>query len=93
MYEQAKQVAHRAQVPSFNEFVIQAVEEKVRRLTEAEIDAAFGGMAIDPDYQRESVATAREFETSDWEALKASDGNERDDNRSPQTRASKTRSR
>ncbi len=87
-YEQAKRAAHRAQIASFNEFVIQAVEEKVRRLTEAEIDAAFAGMADDSNYQRDSVAMAREFEASDWEALKSSDRNEH-----TKTRAAKARPR
>src|SRR3981081_3631217 len=69
VYEQAKTVIHRFQGSSFNEFVVQAIEEKVRRLTEAEIDAAFAQMAHDPDYQRASVALAVEFEKSDWEAF------------------------
>jgi hypothetical protein len=88
VYEHAKQVAGRAQVSSFNEFVIQAIEEKVRRLSEAEIDAAFTRMATDPDYQREANATAREFQSSDWEAFKFSESNER-----PKVHSSKARSR
>jgi len=72
VYEQAKTVIHRLQGSSFNEFVVQAIEEKVRRLTEAEIDAAFSAMAEDPDYQRDATAMAQEFEKSDWEALESS---------------------
>lgn len=66
VYEQARNVIGRSQVSSFNEFVVQAIEEKVRRSTEAEIDAAFAQMAQDADYQRNSVAMAEEFEKSDW---------------------------
>lgn len=69
VYEQAKVAIGRSQGASFNEFVVQAIEEKVRRLSEAEIDAAFDGMAQDPQYQRDAVAMAQEFEKSDWEAL------------------------
>lgn len=69
VYERAKTATRRSQASSFNEFVVQAIEEKVSRLSEAEIDAAFAQMADDPDYQRDSVALAREFEKSDWEAL------------------------
>jgi hypothetical protein len=69
VYEQAKAVALQSQASSFNEFVVQAIEEKVRRLTEAEIDAAFAQMANDEDYQRNSIALASEFEKSDWEAF------------------------
>src|SRR5271166_7086482 len=67
VYEQAKTVAVQSQASSFNEFVVQAIEEKVRRLTEAEIDAAFAHMANDADYQRDSIALASQFENSDWE--------------------------
>jgi len=69
VYEQARTVIGRSQVSSFNEFVVQAIEEKVRRSTEAEIDAAFAQMAEDTEYQRDSVAMAREFEKSDWEVV------------------------
>jgi len=71
VYEQAKTVISRSQSSSFNEFVVQAIEEKVRRLTEAEVDAAFAQMAHDPDYQRASISLAREFEKSDWEAFES----------------------
>jgi hypothetical protein len=40
-------------------------------LAEAKIDADFSKMADDPDYRRDSIAMAREFETSDWEATGA----------------------
>lgn len=69
VYERAKTAIRRSQASSFNEFVVQAIEEKVRRLSEAEIDAAFAQMADDPDYLRDSIVLAREFEKSDWEAL------------------------
>jgi hypothetical protein len=97
VFEKAKTMAVRAQAASFNEFVIQAVEEKLRRLSEAEIDEAFAHMAHDADYRHDSVALARAFEKSDWEALQAAPTHERpapdkpDDK--PKTRAPKTRSR
>ncbi|HME34489.1 MAG TPA: hypothetical protein VKF84_04560 [Candidatus Sulfotelmatobacter sp.] len=69
VYEQAKTVAVQSQASSFNEFVVEAIEEKVRRLAEAEIDEAFAQMANDADYQRNSVTLAQAFEKSDWEAL------------------------
>lgn len=69
VYERAKIVVVQSQASSFNEFVVQAIEEKVRRLTEAEIDQAFSQMAHDTDYQRSSIALSREFEKSDWEAF------------------------
>ncbi|HLB89508.1 MAG TPA: YlcI/YnfO family protein [Terriglobales bacterium] len=74
VYEKAKTVVSRTEgASSFNEFVVQAIEEKVRRLAEAEIDAAFAQMAHDPNYQHDSIALAKEFELSDWEALRSTD--------------------
>jgi len=71
VYQKAKDVIERNRVSSFNEFVVQAIEEKVRKVTETEIDTAFAEMAQDPDYQRDSVALAQSFEMSDWEALES----------------------
>ena len=93
VYEQAKTVAIRSQSSSFNEFVVQAIEEKVRRLTEAEIDAAFAQMANDDDYQRSAIALSREFEKSDWEASQSGATPEQTTHEQSKTRASKTRSR
>ncbi len=90
VYEKAKTVVSRSEgASSFNEFVVQAIEEKVGRLAEAEIDAAFAQMARDPNYQRDSITLAKEFEQSDWEALWSTHApHERS-----QARTSKTRSR
>jgi hypothetical protein len=88
VYERAKVVVVQSQAASFNEFVVQAIEEKVRRLTEAEIDAAFAQMAHDTNYQSSSIALSREFEKSDWEAFDTGATHEQ-----PKTRTSKTRSR
>jgi hypothetical protein len=100
VYERAKTVAVRSQAASFNEFVVQAIEEKVQRLTETEIDAAFAHMASDADYQRGSIALTSEFEKSDWEAFQsgaAAPATREQRHAQPRsqgkTRASKTRSR
>lgn len=93
VYERAKTVVVQSQASSFNEFVVQAIEEKVRRLTEAEIDAAFAQMAHDTDYQRTSIALASQFEKSDWEALNTGATHEQPRHEQPKTRPSKTRSR
>jgi L-lactate utilization protein LutC len=93
VYERAKTVVVRSQASSFNEFVVQAIEEKVRRLTEAEIDAAFAQMADDADYQRSSIALASEFAKSDWEAFQSAAPHEQPPHDQPKTRTSKTRTR
>jgi hypothetical protein len=88
VYERAKTVVVRSQASSFNEFVVQAIEEKVRRLTEAEIDAAFAEMAHDVEYQTNAITLAKAFEKSDWEAFQSGPPREH-----PKTRTAKTRSR
>jgi hypothetical protein len=88
VYERVKVVVVQSQASSFNEFVVQAIEEKVRRMTEAEIDQAFAQMANDDDYQRDAIALSSAFEKSDWEASEIGARHEQ-----PKTRTSKTRSR
>src|SRR5271167_2316788 len=92
VYERAKTVVIQSQASSFNEFVVQAIEEKVRRLTEAEIDAAFAQMAHDENYQRSPNALASEFAKSDGEAFESGTPHE-PRHEQPKTRTSKTRSR
>jgi len=53
----------------------------VKRLTDAEIDAAFSEMANDEEYLLEAVELTRSFEKSDWEAHKNSG-----DENSPESR-------
>jgi hypothetical protein len=90
IYDRAKTVIDRSQGSSFNEFVVQAIEEKVHRLTEAEIDAAFAKMAGDEDYQQSAVALAGKFQKSDGEAFNSGATHERP---KANFRPSKTRSR
>jgi L-lactate utilization protein LutC len=93
IYEQAKTVISRSQSSSFNEFVVEAIQEKVCRLTEAEIDAAFAQMAQDPDYQSASIAMAEEFKKGDWEAFQSTEAAKVLSKSHKDARTSKTRSR
>lgn len=72
VYERAKSIVSRSE-SSFNEFVVEAIEEKLHRLSEEKIDAAFAQMAEDDEYQQSSAELAREFEKSDWDALRATE--------------------
>jgi hypothetical protein len=91
VYERAKTAVEQSEAASsFNDFVVQAIEQKLHQLNESEIDAAFAYMAHDPDYQRDSVALAKEFEKSDWEATGVTDATNAP---APKARASKTRPR
>jgi|SRR5882757_6281194 len=91
VYERARRVVEKSETASsFNEFVVKAIEEKLHHLSESEIDAAFGRMADDPDYQHDSIALAQEFEKSDWEASRVT---ETAHESTLKARAAKTRSR
>ena len=54
---------------SFNEFVIRALTAYVQFTRRRQIDAAFGRMSEDSEYQKEARLIASEFEESDWEAF------------------------
>ena len=91
VYERTKRMVEKSEAASsFNDFVVRAIEEKLHHLSENEIDAAFGQMAHDPDYQRDSIALAREFEKSDWEVSRLT---ETVHEHPANARAAKTRSR
>jgi metal-responsive CopG/Arc/MetJ family transcriptional regulator len=56
-------------VKSRNEFVAQALRHELAALKRTEIDAAFGAMAEDVEYQAEALQIEAEFSTASWEAL------------------------
>lgn len=72
LYEQARTAVKEAgAASSINDFMVEAVEEKLRQLREQEIDRAFAEMRSDQDYQRDAVDLARSFARSDWEAFRS----------------------
>jgi len=52
---------------SRNSLVAAALRRELALLEEAEIDAAFEGMAEDKEYQAEVVQIMKEFAQADWE--------------------------
>jgi metal-responsive CopG/Arc/MetJ family transcriptional regulator len=54
-------------VANRNQFITLAVETELRRRERAAIDAEFGLMAADPDYQAEAARIMRDFEAADRE--------------------------
>lgn len=73
VYERAKQIVENGETEadSFNDFVVDALKERLRVLREREIDAAIAGIANDADYRESAIRMAREFERSDWDAFRA----------------------
>jgi len=72
VYEGAKHAidAGYTEADSFNDFVVDAIRERLRILREQEIDAAIAEISNDADYQRDAIRMAREFERSDWDAFR-----------------------
>ena len=88
LYEQARTAVKEAgAASSINDFLIEAVQEKLQQLREQEIDNAFAEMGHDKEYRNEAVALTRSFEKSDWEAYRAANAsasaNERPRKKSP----------
>jgi hypothetical protein len=71
LYEEAKRFAKNESV---GEFVADSLKEKLRRLRKQRIDEAFADMADDEKYQAETLKISREFQQSDWHALKQTEG-------------------
>lgn len=75
VYDQAKRFVtcerkNTATFLSLNDFFVTAIQAYVKLYRRRQIDAAFGLMAEDADYQKEARLLAEEFEPSDWEALR-----------------------
>ncbi len=75
LYRHAKQVVDEEieEISSVNEFIVRAIQEKLKRINEAKIDAAFSGMGTDEKYLRTTGQISHEFATSDWQAFKVSE--------------------
>ena len=93
LYEQARNAVKEAGVASsINDFMVHAVEEKLRQLREQEIDRAFAEMHTDQDYQRDAVALTESFARSDWDAYRSANAGEARNERS-RKKTTKTSSR
>jgi len=55
---------------SRNEFLDVALKNQLTASRRTAIDAAFAGMAQDPEYRQEALRIAAEFESADVESLK-----------------------
>ena len=94
LYEQVRTAAKKTGAAcSLNDFLIAAVAEKLRQMKEQEFDQAFAEMGKDAEYQRESIALARSFEKSDWEAYKVANASILTNEPSRKKRSSKSASR
>ena len=57
-------------IKSRNQFIVEALQDKLKQLKDADIDAQFALMADDSDYIEETLKIESEFANADAEALK-----------------------
>ncbi len=71
LYEQAKAAVEKGYISAdtMNDFFVAAIQAYLKMLRRKRIDAAFGPMAEDADYQKEVQTIAEEFAESDRESL------------------------
>lgn len=94
LYEEARTAVSKDRAASsLNDFMIEAIAEKLRQLKEQEIDQAFAEMGKDTEYQSQAIALTRSFEKSDWEAYKVANPGMLPHERSRKKRSPKSASR
>ena len=57
-------------IKSRNQLIVEALQEKVKQLKDADLDAQFALMADDSDYIEKTLNIEMEFANADAEALK-----------------------
>ena len=70
LVKQVDRLISAGNIKSRNQFIIEALEEKVRQIKDLQLDEEFAGMATDAEYQQEALEIEREFEISDYEVAK-----------------------
>jgi len=73
IYDQAQRCVRAGQAASINDFIVRAIDLKLKILNRKEIDARFTQMANDTNYQHESRQILEQFEASDAEMLEGID--------------------
>lgn len=67
---QVDQLVTTGETKSRNQFIIEALEDKVRQIRDIQLDAEFAEMATDTEYQQEALEIEQKFAIADYEALK-----------------------
>ena len=72
LYDEARSLVEGGQTESrsFNDLMVASLNDKLKQVRRACIDAEFAGMREDAAYQRESQTLAEQFETNDRETLR-----------------------
>jgi Arc/MetJ-type ribon-helix-helix transcriptional regulator len=73
LYEEARGMVETgaANASSFNELLVDSLDEKLKQLRRSRIDAEFAGMRADAQFNRESELITEQFSTNDRETLRS----------------------
>jgi len=74
LWDKVSSVLRRSAAKSRNSLIVQAIEEHLEHLEQAWIDEQFSRMEQDERYRTLNLQIAKEFEQSDWEALRPDEG-------------------
>lgn len=74
LWNKISSTLHRSAAKSRNSLIVQAIEEHLERLEQAWIDEQFSRMEQDERYRALNLQIVKEFEKSDWEALRIGEG-------------------
>jgi hypothetical protein len=77
---QVDEAVHAGKALSRSHLVVAALRRELAALEDAEIDAAFGGMAEDREYQADMSRIMAEFVQADWEAWRHAEDRSRAEN-------------
>jgi len=70
LYTEARHAVDEADdLTSFNDFAVRAIKEKMRRMEEARIDAAFARMGQNEKYLKATAKVFDDFASNDWDTL------------------------
>jgi hypothetical protein len=75
LYESAREVLEEGwtEASSFNELLVESLENRLKELRRARIDSEFGEMKNDAFHRRESATMARQFATNDRDTLRSAE--------------------
>lgn len=54
-------------IKSRNQFIVEALEDKIKQIKEIQLDSEFAQMATDEDYQKEALEIEEDFAFADAE--------------------------
>lgn len=70
LVQQVDKLISQGEIKTRNQFIVEALEDKVRQIRDLQLDEEFVGMADDMEYQQEALEIEQKFTSSDYEVIK-----------------------